>query len=139
MVKRIIISGLVSVGLLFAPAAYAGGAVVVEGDFAKGLYDKEKGSAQTLMQVDKEFILQAADGTKTEKPEEMTVKVGERFFITNDEEKFVHNVYDTSDSTWVLQKQEPTAVAAVTFEDPGEHKLRCAIHPKMKITVKVVP
>ena len=55
----------------------------------------------------------------------------------NDEEKTVHNVYDATDHNWVLKKQLPSSVAAVKFKEPGAHDLRCAIHPGMKIKVKV--
>ena len=110
---------------------------VVEGDEAKALYDKSSSEFNTLRQSNKTFILVAPDGMETPKPKKLTVAPDELIFITNEEEKFVHNVYDRSDRSWVLKKQEPGGYAAISFSEPGEHKLRCAIHPKMKITVKV--
>ena len=117
-------------------AAYAD-TRVIEGDEAKALYEKSKSEFNTLRQSNKKFILVAPDGTETPKPKKLTVAKDELIFITNEEEKFVHNVYDRSDRSWVLKKQEPGGYAAISFSKPGEHKLRCAIHPKMKITVKV--
>ena len=116
--------------------AYAG-TVVKEGAEAKTLYEAAKATAQVLAQKDKIFILRAPGGAETKKPKEMTVKVGETIYLTNEEEKYVHNVYDNSDNSWVLKKQAPSEVAAITFNAAGKHKLRCAIHPKMKIKVIV--
>ena len=112
---------------------------VVEGDAARALYRSEKGTAQVLVQRDKVFVLRAPDGSETPKPASITVRVGERFFISNEEESFVHNVYDLSDAAWVLQKQHPSELAGVAFDRPGVHELRCAIHPTMKTEVRVVP
>lgn len=106
----------------------------IEGDEAKKMYDAKGASTKVLAQKDKTFILRDG-GKESPNPEELHVKAGEIFFLTNEEEKFVHNVYDTSDKSWVLQKQEPAGVAAVSFDEPGTHELRCAIHPKMKIKV----
>ena len=119
------------------PATAFAGTTVVEGADAAAQYEAKKGSSYTLAQKDKIFILRAPDGTETPKPKTLTVKAGEVIFLTNEEEKYVHNVYDSSDDSWVLKKQEPSGVASIAFSDPGEHKLRCAIHPKMKIKVTV--
>lgn len=125
---------------LFLPIeSHAGETVVLEGDKGKAKYEESKGQSQTLKQLDKVFTLISPDGSEQDKPKEITVKVGEYLFITNNEDKIVHNVYDQSDNSWVLKKQEPGGVAGIAFGEPGEHKLRCAIHPKMKVKVKVVP
>lgn len=126
----------VLVGLLLPSAAYAG-TKVLEGEEAKKMYEQTKATANTLRQTNTIFVLKKPDGTETEKAEEMKVKVGEYIFITNEEEKVVHNVYDESDQSWVLKKQEPGNIAAIAFDTAGVHKLRCAIHPKMKIVVTV--
>lgn len=124
--------------LLVVPSLGYAKAGVVEGDDAKKLYEKEKKTAKVLVQKNKEFTLRLPDGKEIEKPEQLTVKIGERFYIVNEEDTFVHNVYDVTDSSWVLTKQLPGNVAAVTFEDAGTHMLRCAIHPIMHTNVKVV-
>ena len=120
-----------------ASTALAAETQVLEGDEAQAMYETSKSEHYTLRQIDKIFSLVAPDGTETPKPESVTVAPGEFIFITNEEEKVVHNVYDQSDQSWVLKKQEPGGYAAIAFGKPGQHKLRCAIHPKMKITVNV--
>lgn len=128
---------LLTMLLLIIPTAGYAETHVTEGDEAKKLYDADKGKAQVLVQKNKVFILRAPDGKETPKPETITVKAGERFYIVNEEDTFVHNVYDTTDSSWVLRKQNPGNVAAVSFDTPGKHSLHCAIHPIMKIDVNV--
>jgi plastocyanin len=133
------LSMLLTVLLLVAPISGYAETHVTEGDEAKKLYDTDKGKAQVLVQKNKIFILRA-EGKEIPKPESISVKAGERFYIVNEEDTFVHNVYDTSDSSWVLRKQPPSNVAAVSFDNKlGKHSLRCAIHPTMKIEVNVVP
>lgn len=110
---------------------------VIEGDAAKKLYAEEGKDSQTLSQINKTFVLKSPGMEANDKATEVNVKVGESLFILNDEEKTVHNVYDATDHNWVLKKQLPSSVAAVKFKEPGAHDLRCAIHPGMKIKVKV--
>lgn len=112
---------------------------VVEGDEAKQLYDTEKSKAVVLVQKDGSFHLRKPGAAEEDKPATLTVKKGEMFFITNEEAAFVHNVYDETDASWVLKKQTPSTVAGLSFDSAGEHKLRCAIHPKMQVTVVVTP
>lgn len=137
MIRKFLASAVLAAVLVMSSFAYAAETGVVEGDEAVALLESKKGSAYVLKQIDKVFVLVAPDGTETEKPDAMTVKAGEYFFITNDEEKVVHNVYDETDQSWVLKKQQPGGVAAIAFGASGVHKLRCAIHPKMKIAVTV--
>ena len=132
------ISLILSIALLTFPVVALAETSVIEGDEAMKLYQADKGKAQVLVQQNKEFILRAGS-KETPKPEIVTVKAGERFYIANEEHSFVHNVYDETDSNWVLRKQEPSKVAAITFDKPGTHKLRCAIHPTMKTELHVVP
>lgn len=110
---------------------------VLEGDAAKAAYEKNKATAYTLKQKDTIFTLIAPGGAETPTPTEVTVKPGEVIYILNEEDKVVHNVYDESDNSWVLKKQEPANIASISFSEAGVHKLRCAIHPKMKIIINV--
>lgn len=110
---------------------------VVEGDEAKTLYAADQGKAQVLIQKNREFVLRKPGGNETRSPATLTVQAGERFYIANEEDTFIHNVYDLTDTSWVLKKQLPASIAAVTFSEPGKHQLRCAIHPAMKIDVDV--
>src|SRR5262245_28063524 len=107
---------LLALCLLLPTIVYAK-AAVVEGDDAKKAYEADKNKAQMLVQKDKNFILRS-DGADTLKPDRFRVKVGERFYILNDEAEYVHNVYDQSDAGWVLKKQEPASMAAVSFDAP---------------------
>lgn len=111
--------------------------ISTEGEDAKKRYTMEKDKAQVLAQKGKEFILRSRN-KEISKPTTMTVKQGEQFYIINEEDSFVHNVYDMTDSSWIIKKQHPRDVAAIIFKSPGIHNLRCAIHPKMKIKVEVV-
>lgn len=111
---------------------------VVEGKEAEALLEQQKTFSNILVQLNKVFVLQTPDGLRKEQPEEVTIEVGEYIFITNEEHGIVHNVYDQTDHSWVLKKQLPTGVAAIKFDEVKTHKLRCAIHPTMKITVNVV-
>ncbi len=131
-----IASGLIALTVFMPTVAFAG-TTVIEGDEAKKMYESSKGKAHALAQKDKTFILRTPDGSETPAPKSFTVKAGEPIFLTNEEEKYVHNVYDNTDNSWVLKKQNPSEVAVITFSKAGEHKLRCAIHPKMKVTVNV--
>lgn len=111
---------------------------LIEGKDAQSFLTEQGESAIVLSQKDKMFILNGPDGESVQKPEEITVKVGEYFFITNDEVRTVHNIYDLVDRSWVLKKQIPGGVAGVKFNEANVHKIKCAIHPQMRITVNVV-
>jgi plastocyanin len=130
---------MIAAAALMLSAPVFAASKVVEGDEAKQLYDAQKTKAQVLVQKDGSFHLRKPGAAEEDKPATLTVKAGELFFITNEEMAFVHNVYDETDASWVLKKQVPSSVAALAFDTPGEHKLRCAIHPKMQVTVMVTP
>ncbi len=67
----------------------------------------------------------------------MTIAVGDTVnFVNND--KITHNVYSSSSGhKFDMGAQAPGTAAKHTFSKPGKVKVRCAIHPKMKITLKV--
>ena len=137
MTHKIAWCGLLTI-LVLMPVAVLAETGVIEGDEAKALLEERKETAAFLSQENKVFVLKKPNGESIDMPEEITVDAGEYLFITNDEEKVVHNVYDVTDHSWVLKKQLPKGVAAVKFSEPKTHQLRCAIHPKMKINVSVV-
>ena len=68
----------------------------------------------------------------------VTIKAGDTIHYTN-QDTVTHNIKiltadgDTDDKG--LQK--PGEVITEVFAKPGEYKVRCAIHPKMKMTVTV--
>jgi len=113
-------------------------AQIVEGDAAKKKFESDKNSSSVLYQRKKKFYYSKNGADEVKKPKEITIKAGEPLFIINEEKKITHNVYDETDGSWVLKKQKPGGTAYTTFSKPGVHKLRCAIHPKMKVSVTVV-
>ncbi len=124
--------------LSIIPTIVLAKSAAIEGEEANKLYASDKGKVQVLVQKNKEFVLRAPDGKEAVNPTVIKVKAGEKLYIANEEETFVHNVYDVTDSSWVLKKQNPATVAVIEFDKPGKHSLRCAIHPKMKIDVEIV-
>lgn len=84
----------------------------------------------------------AADHTVTQKgmmfmPATLTVKVGDTVTFKN-EDKLTHNVYSQSPgNAFNLKAVKPGDTAQVTLSSPGEVAVRCAIHPKMKMAIKV--
>jgi len=69
--------------------------------------------------------------------EEISLAVGDSIEFTNDDE-YTHNIYSKSKvQEFNLGKQEPGDSEKVTFDSAGKVKVRCAIHPKMKLKVTV--
>lgn len=68
---------------------------------------------------------------------EVMIKAGDSItFVNND--KVTHNVYSRSKGNkFDSGAQTPGSSMAQTFSAPGKVKVRCAIHPKMKLTVNV--
>jgi plastocyanin len=67
---------------------------------------------------------------------EITIKKGEKIIFRNDDD-VTHNVFSTSQGSEFNQAQAPGAESEITFNTPGAIQVRCAIHPKMKLTVIV--
>jgi plastocyanin len=68
---------------------------------------------------------------------EVTVGKGESLVFFNDD-NVSHNILSTTAGhEFNLGSQAPGASATVTFKDPGEVAVVCAIHPRMKLTVVV--
>jgi plastocyanin len=68
---------------------------------------------------------------------ELTIKAGDTVkFVNND--IYGHNVYsDTKDATFDIGLQEPGETRDVTFDDAVVAKVRCRIHPRMRLQVTV--
>ena len=68
---------------------------------------------------------------------EANIRVGDTIsFVNND--KTTHNVYSRSKGhKFDVGAQRPGTSASHTFSVPGKVKVRCAIHPRMKLTVNV--
>jgi plastocyanin len=69
--------------------------------------------------------------------ENATIKKGEALTFLNDD-SVPHNIMSTSKGNeFNLGSQPPGSSTDVTFKEPGEVQVICAIHPRMKMTVKV--
>ncbi len=67
----------------------------------------------------------------------VTIAVGDSLKFVNDDGT-THNVHSrTKGHDFDLGAQEPGTEATHTFSKAGKVKVRCAIHPKMKMTVMV--
>lgn len=68
---------------------------------------------------------------------EITVQVGDKVVFKNDDE-VVHNVYcQAKGAEFNIKNQAPGTSKDVTFDNEGTFEIRCALHPKMKMTVRV--
>ena len=77
-------------------------------------------------QVNKEFAVS-----------ELTVKVGDKVHFKN-EDSFFHNVFSLSDiQTFDLGSYPKGEQKTVTFDTAGEVEIECAIHPDMRMVIKV--
>ncbi|MGF1742953.1 hypothetical protein L4C34_18190 [Vibrio profundum] len=133
--KRYYLAMLVLLGLSVGVHAST---EVTQGDKAKQEYEANKDTSVALIQKRKSFYLKSVGVDKPKrKPKEMRIKAGEVLYILNSEKKITHNIYDETDKSWVLVAQEPGDIAAVIFTEKGEHDLKCAIHPKMKVKLIV--
>ncbi len=67
----------------------------------------------------------------------LTVKAGDTVVFRNDDQ-VTHNVYSRSKGhKFDIGAQKPGVSTPYTFASPGKVKVRCAIHPRMKLTVHV--
>jgi plastocyanin len=74
---------------------------------------------------------------KTFLPGEVTMKVGDTLLFHNDDE-VIHNMFSRSEGfEFNLKLQKPGEDMRQSFQKPGTAVVRCAIHPKMKLVVKV--
>jgi plastocyanin len=85
----------------------------------------------------------AADTTVTQSHtsfdvDSATVKAGDSITFTNKDD-VTHNiqVVDADENLEDKGLQKPGQDIKETFAKPGTYKVRCAIHPKMKMTVTV--
>jgi plastocyanin len=70
-------------------------------------------------------------------PATVTVKAGATLVFKNDDD-VTHNSFSMSKGNEFNSKaQQPGETASVTFKTPGEVEIRCAFHPKMRMTVTV--
>ncbi len=82
---------------------------------------------QSIDQKDKQFSQEA-----------VTVKSGEAVTFTNSDQ-VTHDlsVKNPDGSHMMSAMQKPGDAVKVTFDKPGDYKVQCLIHPKMKLMVTV--
>jgi plastocyanin len=69
--------------------------------------------------------------------ESITIKKGESVTFANDD-TVPHNIVSASKGNeFNLGSQPPGAATDVTFKESGEAQVICAIHPRMKMIVKI--
>lgn len=67
----------------------------------------------------------------------LTIAAGDTVTFVNDD-KTTHNVHSTTEGhQFDLGAQAPGDSYSSVFDQPGKVKVRCAIHPKMKLQVTV--
>lgn len=68
---------------------------------------------------------------------ELTIQAGDTLVFENDD-NVAHNVMSTTlGNTFNLGLLKPGTATPVTFKAPGDVQVICAIHPSMKLNVKV--
>ena len=67
----------------------------------------------------------------------MTIKKGQTVTFKN-EDNVAHNVFSKG-AKFNLKIQAPGEQKSFVFDEPGIHEVRCAIHPRMMLKVKVMP
>jgi plastocyanin len=76
------------------------------------------------------------DGKKFSEAE-VSIKVGDSVIYTN-KDPITHNVYSRSPGlAFDLKTQKAGESTAIKFDNAGEADVQCAIHPQMKMKVKV--
>lgn len=72
-----------------------------------------------------------------EKVENITIQAGDTVHFKN-EDPFFHNIFSLSDlKTFDLGSYPAGESKAVTFDEPGEAEIECAIHPEMYMVIEV--
>ena len=70
--------------------------------------------------------------------EEIVVESGDTVQFFNEEKDITHNVYSLGPkNSFELKTQAPGSKSDVVFKEEGETEVECAIHPGMKLKVKV--
>lgn len=70
-------------------------------------------------------------------PDSATIKKGTTLVFVNDD-TVPHNIYSTAKGNeFNLGSQPPGSSTNVTFNEAGETRVMCAIHPRMKLTLTI--
>ncbi len=103
---------------LFAAILIAGAVLLPAGQAGAGEF--------TISQKKKRFT-----------PKQIDAKLGDTVLFINDD-RYAHNLYsDTAGFEFDVRKQMPGDEKRLVLEKRGTFKVRCVIHPRMKMTVTV--
>lgn len=71
-------------------------------------------------------------------PGEISIGRGDTIQIVNDDGDLLHHAYiDSKKFSFDSGDQQPGSMTNIMFPQTGDYIVRCAIHPKMKLTVHV--
>jgi plastocyanin len=73
---------------------------------------------------------------KTFNPDALQIKVGDSIKFNNDD-KVTHAVLVKGPAESNLGQIKPGDAKSVSFDQAGTYDVKCAIHPKMKLTITV--
>jgi plastocyanin len=67
----------------------------------------------------------------------LNAKVGDTVLLVNDD-RYAHNLYsETPGFEFNVRKQMPGDTHSIKLDKRGKIEIRCAIHPRMKLTINV--
>jgi len=70
-------------------------------------------------------------------PKQLNIKRGDNVVFVNDD-RFMHNLFsDTAGFEFNIRKQKPGEKHEIVFRNRGKFVVKCVIHPRMKLTIKV--
>jgi plastocyanin len=94
------------------------------------------GGAALAAATSPEFVVSQIG--RTFRPAELTIKRGDTIQILNDDGDLLHHVYlDSEKFTFDSGDQKPGSRTSIQFPVVGDFTVLCAIHPKMKLIVRV--
>ncbi len=84
-------------------------------------------------------VISVAQKEKIFLPAAVEIRVGQSIEIVNDDNT-VHNAYcSAGEFKYNSGPQQPGSKSSLTFTAAGTYEVRCAIHPKMRLSVTVAP
>ena len=67
----------------------------------------------------------------------LSAKIGDTVLLVNDD-RYAHNLYsETPGFEFNVRKQMPGNTHSIKLDKRGKIEIRCAIHPRMKLTINV--
>lgn len=105
--------------------------------FALGMISAA-GTAVRLLPANGSADLMVSQKDRDFHPGALQVAKSQAVTIVNDDGDLLHHVYVESDTfSFDSGDQKPGGTARIVFSEPGDFKVLCGIHPKMKLLVHV--